>query len=220
MKKSFPKLKFMKSKKELIHQHYEPLVRPGASNHQMLDWGSRDAQFTRFRVLAERMKEEGLFDTITPPSLLDVGCGITDLKTFFDTEQLDVDYTGVDITPAILEQARTKHPDRKIIQADVFKASPFPPAAFDVVFCSGTLNLKLGNNAAFAAEALGAMRGLAGKLLVVNFLNRRARKKFSQCYYYSPDAIRETAQKVTAPYQRLAVIDDYLENDFTLAVRI
>ncbi|MDT8390062.1 MAG: class I SAM-dependent methyltransferase [Lentisphaeria bacterium] len=216
----FPLPRFMKSKKDLIRRHYEPLVRPGASHHEMLDWGSREAQLARFRVLAERLKAEGLFTTNRPPSLLDVGCGITDLKTFLDTEGLSVDYTGVDITPAILDQARTKHPDRKIIQADVFKDPPFPAAAFDVVFCSGTLNLKLGNNAVFAAEALAAMRKLAGKLLVVNFLHQRTRKKFSQCHYYSPDTIRETARRVAAPFLDLAVIDDYLENDFTLAIRI
>lgn len=210
----------MKSKKDLIHQHYEPLVRPGARHHEMLDWGSKDAQFARFHVLMQCMQSEGLFEGSTPPSLLDVGCGITDLKTFFDHQRLDVDYTGVDITPAILNQARATHPDRNIIHADVFEASPFPAASFDVVFCSGTLNLRLGNNAAFASRALAAMRQLAGKLLVVNFLHHRAREKFSQCYYYSPDAIRETAQKVTAPFEAITVIDDYLENDFTLAIRI
>lgn len=208
-----------KSKHDLIRSHYEPLVSKGGSNHQMLDWGSRDSQFARFSVLADCLGESGILDDRRErPSLLDVGCGLTDLQTFFEQEKIAMRYVGVDITPAIVAEAHRHHPDRAILLGDIFQAPPFPPRSFDVVFCSGTLNLKLGNNDAFAACALRGMLALARKRVIVNFLHQRTRERYRQCFYYSPEAIAQTARRLAPANSRLRIIDDYLENDFTLEI--
>lgn len=205
-----------------IRGHYEPLIRPGAEHHEMLDWASKDAQIARFMVLERCLRDTflamsgGQITESDPPRLLDVGCGISDLKSFLEWKKIAAHYFGVDITPGILSEARRKHPDRALILADVFQAAPFRKHQFDVVFCSGTLNLRLGNNSAFAAKALAAMMDLAGRLIVVNFLHQRTRERYNQCFYYDPDAILETARAVAPTGTRLRIIDDYLENDFTL----
>jgi SAM-dependent methyltransferase len=214
-------LKSTKSDKHRrIHGHYTPLVRPGATHHEMLDWSSREAQHARFEVLAESIRRHKLLDGCRVPSLLDVGCGITDVQTFLEAHNMPCAYTGVDITPPILEHARRKHPERALVLADVFVAPPFAPGTFDIVFCSGTLNLRLGNNEVFAGKAIAAMLGLAKRMVVANFLHERAARRYGQCFYYSPSRIRNQAEAVLPPTAKTTVIDDYLDNDFTLEIKL
>ena len=50
--------------------------------------------------------------------------------------------------------------------------------------------------------------------MVINFLHARASEKYSECHYYEPDLVRHAAAELTDDFR---IIDDYLENDFTLA---
>ena len=151
-----------------------------------------------------------------PPRLLDVGCGLADLGAFLDAQGIPVRYVGVDLVHAVLTEARRRHPAYAVLQADVFAAAPFRTPSFDFVFCSGIFNLRLGNNEDFAARALPELLPLARVGLVANFLHARSRRQFPHCAYFDPEL-------VAAPLRRqgvtLKVLDDYLENDFTVVAR-
>jgi SAM-dependent methyltransferase len=137
---------------ERIRAHYERRIEPRLKSHEILDWSSPEAQRRRFEVLCRVLDAE--FQTgrmpASGPLLLDVGCGLTDLKCYLDERGVRVRYVGVDLSQRMLREAQRRHPGRCVVQADVFAAAPFAPRTFDVAFCSGTLNLRLDNNAADA----------------------------------------------------------------------
>jgi len=196
-----------------IRHHYESRVTPQRDTFDILDWGSRADQVARFDVLLRVLNEENLLHT---PAVLDVGCGMTDLAAFFHDRGVPVRYLGVDITYGVLAEARRRFPERRVLQADVFEHSPFPTNAVDVCYCSGVFNLQLGNNEAFAGDACPVLADLARGVAVANFLHRRTRRKYDHCHYYDPDALIDDMRQRGL---RVRLIDDYLENDFTLVLR-
>ncbi len=203
----------MTSNVERIRQHYTPRVTRDRPNHEILDWGSREGQLARFRVLADAMRREFSGET---PRLIDVGCGMTDLADYLDEQNVPVRYVGVDLTLAVIQEALRRSPGRLLVQADVFTQSPFRPGVFDVAYSSGVFNLRLGNNRQFVLNAVPALLGQVDRLVVVNMLHIRTETKYPHCYYFDPDDI--AAQ--LAPYAAsVEVVDNYLANDFTLILR-
>ncbi|OGV70818.1 MAG: hypothetical protein A3K19_26880 [Lentisphaerae bacterium RIFOXYB12_FULL_65_16] len=203
-----------------IRAHYERRIYPGLKSHEILDWSSPEAQRRRFEVLgrvldAECRAESGIVP-LAGPLLLDVGCGLTDLCSFLEEGYRGVRYVGVDLSERMLREALRRHPGRRVVQADVFGANPFLPRKFDVAFCSGTFNLRLDNNADFAVLALQRLADLVRGCVVANFLHVRAERKCDKCFYFDPGHLCEAALRTGGTVQ---IIDDYLQNDFTLVLR-
>ena len=203
-------------KRQRIRYHYEKRVRQDRESYDILDWGSRESQEARFQVLLDTL-EEGTYRLArdVPLRLLDVGCGLTDLCTYLQAFEFPVHYVGVDITFAILDEARRRWPERMVFQGDVFTDPPLRERQFDVAYCSGIFNLRLGNNEAFAIGALVKLLPLVRHCVVANFLHERTSRKYAHCHYYNPERI---ASSVRGEGAAVGVIDDYLENDFTLVV--
>jgi SAM-dependent methyltransferase len=198
---------------ERIHSHYEERIREDRDSFDILDWGSRDSQLRRFDVLCDVLRNAGL-DTV-PFSLLDVGAGLTDLAGHLQERRFECAYVGADITPGIAREAKRRFPERQILLTDVLTAPPFQAGAVDATFCSGVFNLDLGNNLGFVAGALPALFGLARTVAVANFLHARTSDRYPHCFYYDPE---EVIARVPPEARCVQLIDDYLENDFTLAI--
>ena len=205
----------MTSKAERIRQHYEPRVDADRENYDILDWGTREGQFARFRVLADALKRD-VVDNARPPTLLDVGCGMTDLADYLKERQIAVRYVGADLTLAVIQEALRRYPGRELVQADVFTQSPFRPGSIDVSYCSGVFNLRLGNNRQFVLNAVPALLAQTNRLVVVNMLHIRTQVKYPHCYYFDPDDIAAQLADFAAGIE---IMDNYLVNDFTLILR-
>ena len=211
------------SKRAHIHRHYEPRVQPERESFDILDWGSACAQEARFAVLARLLRELDCNAAVASrqskiPSLrlLDAGCGLADLRVYLRENGFAVAYTGVDITPGILAEARRRQPEATLQLADLFEEEPFPARSFDVVFASGLFNLNLGNNTAFIRQGVPRLFALASRLLVVNFLHVRAAHKYDHCHYAHPEELLREFGPLAAHAE---VVADYLPNDFTLVLR-
>lgn len=189
-----------------IRSHYEPRIASHRANHEILDWASPRTQRLRFEVLVSNVPLAGL-------SLLDVGCGLGDLYALLRERQIPVDYTGVDILDKMVTLARKNHPEAHFLAADVFAANPFGPEAFDVVFCSGLFNLNLGNNMEFLAMALKRFLELSRRTVVFNMLHHRAACGDPQYFYHNPRQVRQILETLGAS---CVIVDDYLDNDFTV----
>ncbi|MBN2450946.1 MAG: class I SAM-dependent methyltransferase [Lentisphaeria bacterium] len=201
------------SRVERIRRHYEERVTPQRETFDILDWGSRESQRKRFEVLASLLG--ACHCRSRPPILLDVGCGMADLAEYLDARGCAIRYIGADITLGILREARRRTPSRRLVLADVFVAPPFGPRAADVCYCSGVFNLQLGNNDAFVRRALPRLVDLAAEFAVANLLHARTARKYEHCHYYDPGAIVASMEQQGI---RVRLIDDYLENDFTLVL--
>lgn len=197
-----------------IRRHYEARVAPHRETYDILDWSSRESQEVRFTVLLQILRQAARSDHVL--RLLDVGCGLTDLAGFLEQHRLPVRYVGADITLGILAEARRRSPRRCLLAADVFTAPPFAARTFDATYCSGVFNLSLGNNDDFALAALPRLLDLAETVAVANFLHCRCRRKYEHCHYFDPAALGAALERRGL---HVTLIDDYLENDFTLVLR-
>ena len=197
------------SKIKKIHSHYEHRITPERENFDVLDWACAESQQTRFAVLADNVD-------LTGRSLLDIGCGLGDLWAFLNERGAGVDYTGVDIIEKMVLAARDRYPNGRFVLGDVFGADPFGGRTFDVVFCSGAMNLNLGNNRKFLPVAVSRMLDLAGETVAVNLLHARAAGRDRTYFYHDPDDVRELLAHLPC---EIHILQDYLPNDFTVICR-
>ncbi len=189
-----------------IKKHYNPRLKQYQETHQILDWESREAQVARFEVLINQVDLSGR-------SVLDVGCGCGDLFGLLSEKGIDVDYTGVDILPGMIEKAQSLHDGGRFICGDLFGDGSICQDVFDVVFTSGIFNLNLGNNGAFFDAALPVLDNHAGEVLVVNLLHHESPGRDDRYFYFDPAAVKTRLEKMG---RRVELIDDYLQNDFTV----
>lgn len=204
----------MSKKIDRIRKHYVPRITPGRAHYDILDWAGADTQIARFEVLTKHV-------ALTGKTLLDVGCGLGDLATFLQRKNIPVTYTGVDVVEEMLARAQCEHPKERFVRANVFDPNDETLAgeAFDVVFCSGTLNLNLGNNVEFLGQALSSMLRLTRERLVVNFLHICGDYTDPTYFHYDPNEVL-TALTPLCCGENPQLIDNYLPNDFTVICEV
>ena len=112
------------------------------------------------QMLAELEKEP--FDAV-----LDVGCGTGAVLALLHEKYPDRRYVGLDLTPEMIEVARTKvAPGMEFVVGDA-ENMPFDEASFDAVLCSNSFH-HYPNPAAFLAGALRVLRP-GGRLILRDY---------------------------------------------------
>ncbi len=203
-------------RKRAILRHFEPRIRPGRENFEIVQWGSAASQEARFAVLVENVNLSG-------KRLLDLGCGLGDLLSHLTAHRIAADYTGVDISAKMIDEARRRQPGGRFICADLFDDPAnlprygFGQKSFDVAFCSGAFNLDLGNNAEFVPAAVKRLMELAGEHVVFNLLHTRTPRASDDGFVYYDPADVVAAIRPLGWHIRL--LEDYLPNDFTIVCR-
>ena len=71
----------------------------GKDSFSQNGWGSRRSQYRRFKAAQEELR------IWSGDKVLDVGCGNADLYWFLHDLGIDVEYTGVDIVPKMIDLA-------------------------------------------------------------------------------------------------------------------
>src|SRR5262249_15240883 len=110
--------------------YYTRLVQRYGIDSRAIDWGSAQSQQLRFEVLAN---VGGLRGT----RILDVGCGLGDLLTWLGANQIEVDYTGIDITPEMINIAQGRFPRGRFLKGGLDTLGESELGRFDYVFASG-----------------------------------------------------------------------------------
>ncbi|WCL51231.1 class I SAM-dependent methyltransferase [Leptospira sp. GIMC2001] len=83
-------------------EYYSKLVNQFGNDVKSLNWGSNASQELRFQILSE-------IGDISNKSILDIGCGLGDLYKFLNKKEKVVKYSGIDITPSMIEMARKNY---------------------------------------------------------------------------------------------------------------
>ena len=201
-----------KSKIDQIRNHYIPRIDKPIENFEILDWASKESQHLRFDQLTR-------FLNLDHKSLLDVGCGLADLPVYLADKKFVTNYFGVDILPEMVSKARQNFPAGHFASLDIFCADSseirdlLTTDRFDIVYCSGALNLNLSNNLDFVAHALKKMLSLTQEKLVVTLLHARQPIDEPQYFAYYPEDIIKILKPICKDIQ---IVDDYLYNDFTV----
>lgn len=186
--------------KARIIERYDERLKTYGATIEALASGSDDRRKMRFNVL----KEIGINDG---DSVLDLGCGFGDLFAYFKEIGLNVKYTGIDINPAIIDNAKIRFPETDFRVVDIQEASI---EKFDYVVSTSSFNLKLLNedNYVFIENLLRKCYTVAQKGVAMDFLSSYVDFKGNpeQAFYYSPEKMFSIAKTIT---KRVCVRHDY-----------
>lgn len=151
---------------------------------------------------------QGIVDRLRPRSILDVGCG--DLEVMRELA-FDGAYTGIDISPFVIERNRELRPDWTFVAGDFVELAQSKDMHADLVVCLDVLihQHERETYRAFVRALLGAsriatvMNGFAGE--------RPTRKLSPNVAYHEPitQTLRELGVadwEVVATYRRTALM--------------
>ena len=117
--------------KRHIVQYYQGLLNDHGPSTLVADASTIENQRIRYEVLAEMADYNG-------KSILDVGCGLGWFAEYLSWKFVNVKYTGVDISPLLIEQAQKLYPHQQFMCADIVE-DQLPN--HDIVVCNGIFYL-------------------------------------------------------------------------------
>lgn len=127
-------------------------------------------------------------------SVLDAGCAAGGFSDVWRAYRSEIEYTGVDFSQALVEEARRSHPHARFLRGDVAEGLDLPDCAADVVAALGWLHWEERR-----AQALVELWRLAGRFLFFDLrllTAGRATVRGIQVIGTST----ETGQETTVPY--------------------
>jgi SAM-dependent methyltransferase len=168
-----------------------------------LGWHGQEDQWLRFRILCDMADMSGA-------SICDVGCGYGDLATYLASCGKDCSYTGVDINPAFIEQARVLHPEHEFYCVDIIEED-FDLRA-DYFLLSGAMNFRVDDNIKLTTGMMRKMFQLANKGVGINFLSTYVNYQKPHNFHHSPEEMFAFARTLT---QWTSLRHDYPLWEFT-----
>lgn len=179
-----------------------------------VDWNGVESHEIRHRQFLRLIGDD------LSASVIDLGCGFGDFYRFLKSRDHQGSFTGYDIAPEMIDQARALHGESAALCWRV-GSSPQEPA--DYAIASGIFNVKGSANhvewqdyvrATVAALARAGRRGFAFNLLSLSSDPARRRPDL----YYADAA--DTLRHCLDTYGRsVALLQDYGLYEFTVIVR-
>lgn len=197
-------LKQIETQKKLAYQR--KFARFGV-DPRSVQWKSLGASHQRFRQFWAEID-------FNHRSVLDVGCGFGELARFLNKRYQGVEYTGVDIVPEFIAQARKRFPQNKFLIRDLLN-HPLPEK-YDVVLASGVINSNVKNNLAYRKQAIKILFQHARQVMAFNMLGSHPQPKTiknSNIYYADSLVILEYCLTLT---RRVLLRHHYHPKDFTI----
>lgn len=188
---------------ENIHR-YSDLHRKYGNDYRALNWGSKESQQKRFQVLAEIGISSG-------DSILDVGCGFGDFYDWLNSYFVNITYSGIDITPTMVEAASRRYPGISFQKCDIFDL-PID-RKFDYIVASGIFVYREQDPERYMFETIETMWKLAKKGVAFNSLSCWSENKEENEYYADPLNILSFCKKFT---RYIVLRHDYHPGDFTV----
>jgi len=189
-------------------ERFSRLVEQHGTSAQALGWGSGASQRTRFDVLTAIGDLDGC-------SLLDVGAGLGDLYGYLVQRGISVDYTGYDITPAMVEASRARWPGARFDVRDILTSGD-QEESFDYVLASGIFTFHTEEAMAFLDRMVRRMFALCRRGVALNLLSSLAPETEPDEFVADPPTVLRMCQAIT-PY--VALRHDYFPHDFSLYLR-
>ena len=187
-----------------IAPYYTWLTNQHGYSVHACDYGHSNSQLAKFRVLSEVCD-------LTNRSILDVGCGFADYSTFLNERFNSVNYIGLDLTPAMIEQAHQLHPDLDLRVGNLMEVSF--EEKFDVVTANGIFYLLNGSIEETMNAVITKMFELANVAVAFNSLSSWAPDQEVNEFYANPSKTLDFCRTLT-PWVTLR--HDYHPRDFTV----
>jgi trans-aconitate methyltransferase len=194
------------SQDQIIKRHQHAFRQFGHHPNALL-WSGIKIQYLRFEQLAK-------INIQTGDSLLDVGCGFADLNFYLKQQNIPTQYQGIDIVEDFIVKAKALYPKAQLSVNDLFTLDP-EPNSIDYLMLSGALNYVIDDADNKARQTIEKMFATCRKGIAFNLLDNDDQWSSSRndLQTYNKQEVESWVKKLTSNYQ---IIDNYLDNDFTL----
>lgn len=187
-----------------IAGYYDERVHRYGHDPRACDYGRPESQLAKFKVLSEVSPIHGC-------SLLDIGCGFADFASYLRDRFPGVQYSGIDLSSAMIAEARRLHSDLEL-KVGNFLDHRFP-SKFDIVTANGIFYL-LGEHAWPSMKLMiDGMFALANLAVSFNSLSAWAIDKEESEFYADP---LETLAYCRTLTPSVVLRHDYHPRDFTI----
>lgn len=129
-------------------------------------------------------------------SVLDIGCAQGGFSAIVGEHLKTFTYTGVDISPAMVERARAKYPAHRFERVGEDDLSPLGGESFDLVLCLGILHL----NERWRGMVSEAWKHTRGALLLDLRETSGASLEDKAASYFKMDFNGDSGSELTLPY--------------------
>jgi SAM-dependent methyltransferase len=104
---------------KVLKEHYESCLKNHGPSAKGMDWPNQEDLDKRFKVLSEII--EYTSESKSKIDILDLGCGIGLYVEYLKKQGIldSINYTGVDISPIMIENAQKLYPDYKFDVKDI-----------------------------------------------------------------------------------------------------
>lgn len=192
-------------------EYYQKLYEQHGHSPKTLGW-DKQKQYLRFGVL---MSE---FVNLESPRVLDVGCGFGDLNHYLKDVFTDYTYTGIDITPELIETAKNIYSGEDNIDFILgdFVSHSFD-SNFDVIIASGTFNSKFssGRNMEFIENSIKKAISIADEGIAFDFLSDKVDYEYEHTFHSSPEEILSIAYSQS---RNLILFNNYMPFEFSVII--
>lgn len=197
---------------EQVEQYYTQKLMKHGPSPQGVDWNSAESQEMRFIQLLRIVPVQQRC------SINDYGCGYGGLLNFLQAGHYDVDYTGLEISEAMIAQARRLHPHAH------FVGSQTDLPVSDYTVASGVFNVRLAIGEDewrdYTCAELLSIRNHSSVGFAFNILTSYSDPKQQRCdlYYADPLFFFDFCKRNFSGH--VALYHDYPLYEFTIAVRL
>lgn len=194
------------SEKQATIGRYEERLKNFGYDLRTLGWRTKRQQYIRFKNLIQ-------IGNLNNTSVLDLGCGFGDLYDFLSEQNIQVEYTGYDISPKIIEVAIEMHPNLNFEVKDILIDKI--DNKFDYILESGIFNWKLTNNYAFVKKMIKKCFDLCNIGLAFDMMSSYVDFYDEKLFYYDPVKIFKFCKKLS---KRIVLKHDYMPYEFIIYI--
>lgn len=194
-------------KATIVHYHRHRIAEYKDGTVQSLGWKEAASQVKRFEVIAS-------VGDLNGSSILDVGCGYGDLKTFLGRQYSDFSYIGIDQMPEFIAMAKKRFhaaSDTYFYQRD-FSTVDFP--TLDYVVASGALGYRC-DVPHFYTGMIRKMYSAAKRALVFNLLDAAIFPNHPLLRGHDFDDLLAFCRTLSS---QVKTVRGYLADDFTVFI--
>lgn len=189
-----------------LELYYQAQLTGQSAPEKRVGWQTPDSQRVRF----EALEKVGI---LKGAKVLDIGCGLGAFWGYLKEKRRGVDYTGVDLFPNLIREARRIYPDAKF-QTRRLLSRPFRIGAFDYCFLSGVFNVRVKDNWEYMRAILTSALRQSRKAVAFNVLNAEAGLKEKDRFTVEPRELVAFGRGLGV--SRAHLLDHYHHLDLTL----
>jgi len=197
--------------KRSVVEHYEARLREHGPTARGMDWKDEASQRLRFEVLCG-------FGDLSGRSVHEVGAGAGHFYDFLRERGIAAEYSGSDLSEAMVEAARARHPGVPFERRDVLEGPAAP--SWDVVVCSGLFHVKLYHAEAawraFVEAMIRRMLTLCRVGIAFNLMSDRVDFRADNLYYSNPCDMLDFCLRTTGRF--VVLRHDYPLHEYTVYV--